>query len=126
MVTLNLRDGSTLKLDLAIEQDRVRFNSLGRAVSGKDNSQAVTGFWLSTKDQPAFTLPIPKKFTKIDFYAEYLIDRSTNEKRGEVIRIQADDVCLVATRYYKENSMIRFDLIHTGKPRFSPHGGANV
>lgn len=123
MVTLNLKDGSTLKLNLADEQDRARFNSLGRATSNKNNAQAVMGFWLSPKDQPAVTLPIPKKFQKIDFYAEYLINRSTNEKLGEIIRIQADDVCLTATRYYKENSMIRFDLTHTGKPRFSPHGG---
>lgn len=125
MVTLNLKDGSTLKLDLANEQDRVRFNSLGRAVLSKDSSQVVTGFWLSTKDQPAFTMPIPKKFQKIYFYAEYLVDKETQQKRGEVIRIQADDVCWAVTRYYKENSMIRFDLLHTGKPRFSPIGGSN-
>lgn len=122
MVTLNLKDGSTLKLDLSKEQDRERFNSLGHAASTK-SAEVVTGLWLHTKDQPVITLPIPKKFRKIYFYSEYLIDKESQEKRGEVIRIQADDVCLMVTRYYKENAMVRVDLLKTGIPRFSPTGG---
>lgn len=123
MITLNLKDGSTLKLDLSKEPDREKFNSLGQSLSSKNNSEVVTGLWLLADGQPAVTLPLPKRFRRVFFYVEPLVDRASGELRGEVIRMQADDVCSVITRYYREGSkMVRVDLQHTGKPRFSPGG----
>lgn len=120
MVTLNLKDGSTLKLDLSNEADREKFNQLGHPTN---NSQAVTGLWLLNEGQPAITLPLPKRFRRVFFFVDTLKDKSSGDLRGDVIRVQADDVCLVVTRYYKENGkMVRVDLQHTGKPRFSPGG----
>jgi len=123
MITLNLKDGSTLKLDLSKDTDRERFNFLGQNLSSKNNSEVVTGLWLLADGQPAVTLPLPKRFRRVFFYVEPLFDRASDEIRGEVIRLQADDVCSVITRYYREGSkMVRVDLQHTGKPRFSPGG----
>lgn len=123
MVTLNLKDGSTLKLDLSKDADREKFNSLGQALSSKNNSEIVTGLWLLAEGQPAVTLPLPKRFRRVFFYVEPLTDRESGELRGEVIRLQADDVCAVITRYYREGGkMVRVDLQHTGKPRYSPGG----
>lgn len=122
MVTLNLKDGSTLKLDLSKEADREKFNSLGQSLSS-NTSETVTGLWLLAEGQPAVTLPLPKRFRRVFFYVDAMRDRESGELRGEVIRLQADDVCMVITRYYKENGkMVRVDLQHTGKPRFSPGG----
>lgn len=118
MVTLNLKDGSTLKLDLSKETDREKFNSLGQRLSSKLNSEVVTGLWLLADGQPAVTLPLPKKFRRVFFYVDPLTDRASGELRGEVVKIQSDDVCLVITRYYREGGkMVRVDLQHTGKPR---------
>jgi len=117
MVTLNLKDGRTLKLDLSNEADRERFNSLGQ--SSSKNSETVTGLWLITEGQPAVTLPLPKRFRRVFFYVESLIDKRSGEQRGDVIRIQADDVCMVVTRYNNER-MVRVDLQHTGRSMFSP------
>lgn len=123
MVTLNLKDGSTLKLDLSKAADRERFNFLGQALSSKNNSEIVTGLWLLAEGQPAVTLPLPKRFRRVFFYVEPLMKRESDELMGEVIRVQADDVCLVVTRYYREGGkMVRVDLQHTGKPRYSPGG----
>lgn len=123
MVTLNLKDGSTLKLDLSKDADRERFNFLGQALSSKNNSEIVTGLWLLAEGQPAVTLPLPKRFRRVFFYVEPLMKRESDELMGEVIRLQADDVCLVVTRYYREGGkMVRVDLQHTGKPRYSPGG----
>lgn len=124
MVTLNLKDGSTLKLDLSKATDRERFNFLGQNLSSKRNSEIVTGLWLLADGQPAVTLPLPKRFRRVFFYVDPLIDRESGDLRGEVIRVQCDDVCQVITRYYREGGkMVRVDLQHTGKPRFSPAGG---
>lgn len=123
MVTLNLKDGSTLKLDLSKDADRERFNFLGQNLSSKRNSEIVTGLWLLAEGQPAVTLPLPKRFRRVFFYVEPLMKRESDELMGEVIRLQADDVCLVVTRYYREGGkMVRVDLQHTGKPRYSPGG----
>lgn len=123
MINLNLKDGSTLKLDLSKEPDREKFNTLGQCLSSKNNSEIVTGLWLLAEGQPAVTLPIPKRFRRVFFYVEPLTDKQTSELRGEVIRMQADDVCTIITRYYKESGkMVRVDLQKTGEPRFSPGG----
>lgn len=119
MVSVNLKDGSTLKLDLTVKADRDTFNRLGQ-YSSKDNTKTVTAIWFLQDDKPALTLPIPNKFRKVFFFVEQLIDKEERPK-GDVVQIQADDVNLTVTRYYRETGkMIRVDLRHTGKSRFSP------
>lgn len=119
MVTLNLKDGSTLKLDLSQPTDREKFNSLGQRLNSKP-SDAVTGIWINTENQNV-TLPIPSKFRRVFFYCETLMDKATQEERGEVVHLQADDVRLTITQYRKQK-MVRVDLRHTGKQRFDPGG----
>lgn len=121
MVSVNLKDGSTLKLDLTVETDRAFFNKLGQPTSSsKDAQTTVTALWFLQDDRPALTLPIPNKFRRVFFFVEQMFDKDQIAK-GDVVRIQADDVSLVVTRYYRENGkMIRVDLRHTGKQRFRP------
>lgn len=122
MIILNLKDGSALKLDLKMDTDRERFNFLGQNLTSK-NSEVVTGIWLQPDEaEPSITLPLPKRFRRVFFYAELLRD-AEGILRGERIRVQADEVCLIVTRYYKENGKrINIDLQHTGKSRFFPGG----
>lgn len=119
MVTLNLKDGSTLKLDLSQAGDRGRFNSLGQRLSSK-NSDIVTAIWFSQEGQ-AVTLPIPtQRFRRVFFYCEELIEKASQENRGVIVHVQADEVRLTATAYRRQGGMIRLELRHTGKHRFSP------
>jgi len=113
MVRLNLKDGSVLKLDLKKDSDRERFNQLGQGLSSK-LSETVTGIWFLKDDSsPAVTLPIPQRFRRVFFYLEPLIDRE-NVHRGDFVWLQADEVSLTITKYFKDG-MFKVDLRYRGK-----------
>jgi hypothetical protein len=107
MVSLNLKDGKTVKFNLSEEADRESFNAYGRD-AGK-----VTGIWI-TNNKKSCTLPIPTRFRRVLFYCELI-------KTGEAIVVQADGVRLVITNYYGDGSPnVRVNLIKTGKQMFMP------
>lgn len=125
MVTLNLVNGETLKLDIAKKADRERFNSLGQSSSNNDSKSSITGIWFNTENH-GITLPIPRKFRRVFFYGELLMGKG-DQPTGEVITIQADDVRMTVTSYYrKEGKMARVDLLHTGRPNRWNNGGNNA
>ena len=113
MVTLNLKNGETLKLDIREEADRERFNSLGQATS-KD-SETITGIWFNTENH-GITLPTPRKFRRVFFYGE-LLTSEDGQPTGEQITVQADGIRMIVTSYYrKQGKMARVDLWCTGQP----------
>jgi len=58
------------------------------------------------------------------FFGELLLDKKSNEVKGEKIIIQADNVRLTITGYdRKEGTMHRIHVKNTGKQRFNPNGG---
>lgn len=68
-----------------------------------------------------YTLPIPVGFSAKAYMAELVWDRDNMPAAvGERISVQADDVLLVLTVYYK--GVARADLRKIGKPRFLSPG----
>ncbi len=119
MVTLNLKNGNTLKLDISKKSDREKFNSLGQSSSDSDT---ITGIWFNTENH-GITLPTPRKFRRVFFYGELLMNEDSKPK-GEQITIKADDVRMTVTSYYRASGkMARVDLWHTGRPNRWNNGG---
>lgn len=114
MIVLNRRDGKTERFDLADEAETKRLNVLG---ADPQAASAITGFALKIEGRST-TLPTPKRFRRVSFFAEVVRDRDGSVV-GERLSVQADEIEVSATMWILTDSA-RVEIWKKGRRVFSP------
>ena len=120
MIKVNFRDGTTLAFDLNKEADRKQWLEWS---SVADFQKRITGVGI-LHNKRFLTVPFPKRFRKIQFFAELVYSEKKGEKRllGEKLICHADEIKLTVLVYtYKDPPppvLSRIDMERIGKQMF--------
>ena len=120
MIKVNFKDGTTLAFDLQKEDDRQQWLEWS---SVRDFQTRITGVGI-LHDKRFITLPFPKRFKKIRFYAELVFSEKKGEKRllGERLVCHADETKVSMLVYTYNNPpppvLCRIDVERIGKQMF--------
>ena len=122
MIKVNCKNGKTLSFNLADDKEANEWQKL----SGEGEFQSqITGIGILYNTQ-WHTLPMPKRFRRIDVKAELIRVQKEGIMReiGERIVYQADDIQISLIVYYGNRpKMARIDVKKIGKKRFTPMRG---
>ena len=90
MVNVNFRDGTTLAFDLNVAEDLRQWEEWSNA---KDFQGRITGIGI-LHNKRFLTIPHPKKFKKIRFYADLVYSEKKGKRRlmGERLVCHADEI----------------------------------
>jgi len=120
MIKVNFKDGTTLEFDLTKEDDQRQWAEWSSTL---DFQNRITGAGI-LHNKRFLTVPLPKKFRRVKFYADLVHSQKRGEKRllGERLICHADDVKLSLMVYTYNNPpppvLSRIDLERTGKQMF--------
>lgn len=120
MVKVNLKDGTTLAFDLLKADDQQQWLEWS---SVPDFQKRITGVGI-LHNKKFITLPLPKRFKKIRFYAELVYKERAGEKSllGEKLTCHADEVKMTMMVYTHSNTpppvLCRLDIERIGKQMF--------
>lgn len=120
MVKVNFRDGTTLQFDLNKEDDMKQWLEWS---SVPDFQRRITGVGI-LHNKRFLTVPYPKRFRKIQFFAELVYSEKKGEKRllGEKLICHADEIKLTMLVYTYKNPpppiLSRIDMERIGKQMF--------
>jgi len=120
MIKVNLRDGQTLAFDLNREEDQKQWLEWS---SVTDFQNRISGIGILHNGK-FHTLPFPKKFNLVRFYAELVYNEKNGVKRkvGEKLICHADYIKLEIMVYTYDNPpppiSARIDLRKVGKQMF--------
>ncbi len=121
MIKVNLRDGTTLAFDLQKQDD---FQQWLEWSSVKDFQSRITGIGI-LHNKKFITLPFPKRFKKIKFYADLVYsEKRDGDKRllGERLVCHADEIKFSVLVYTYNNPpppmLCRLDMERIGKQMF--------
>lgn len=120
MIKVNFKDGTTLAFDLHKEEDKRQWDEWSMV---SDFQQSITGIGI-LHDKKFHTIPVPKRFHRIQFYAE-LVFKSGDDGRqvaGERIVCHADEVKMELMIYTHKNPpppmLSRISMMKIGKQVF--------
>lgn len=120
MVKVNFNDGSTLEFDLNKEDDQKQWEEW---TAVKDFQDRITGIGI-LHSKKFHTLPFPKRFKKVRFFAESVFStkKGIRRKLGEKVVIHADEIVLELLVYTFENPpppiQSRTTMLRLGKQMF--------
>lgn len=124
MLKVNFKDGTTLEFDLDVAEDVRQWDEWSNA---SDFQGRITGIGI-LHNKRFLTLPCPKKFRKVRFYADLVYSEKKGESRlmGERIVCHADDIKLQLLVYTYKNPpppvLCRMDMEKIGKQMFPAVG----
>lgn len=123
MIKVNFRDGTTLAFDLSKDDDKRQWLEWSGI---QDFQSKITGIGI-LNDKKFHTIPHPKRFKKITFYAELVFSEKKGKRRqlGERLVCHADNVKLELLVYTYTNPpppvLARIDIGKIGKQMFPGH-----
>ena len=121
MIKVNFKDGSTIDFDLQKDEDNAQWLEWS---SVKDFQKKITGIGI-LHQKKFLTLPFPKRFRKVRFYADLVYTHKKGVKRllGERIVCHADEVKYSLLMYTYDKPpppvLCRVDVEKIGKQMFS-------
>lgn len=117
MIKLNFKDGTTLEFNLEKEDDLKQWLEWSRV---EDFQNRITGIGI-LHDKKHHTLPLPKGFRHIRFFAELMYSEKGGEKRllGERVSCHSDNVqiSMLVYTYKKPPILTRVDVRRIGYQR---------
>jgi hypothetical protein len=124
MLKVNFKDGSTLEFNLARDDDLRQWQEWS---SVPDFQGRITGVGI-VHCKRFMTVPLPKRFRRVRFYAELVFGKKNGEQQliGERLTCHADETkftLLVYTGNPPPPVLCRFDVEKIGKQMFP---GANI
>lgn len=120
MIKVNFKNGDTLQFDLTKDDDLKQWNEWSNV---KEFQSKIRGIGI-LHNKKYHTLPYPKRFKKIKFYAEIIYRNKDNVNKilGEKITCHADNIKLSLLVYTYNNPappiLSRVDMIKIGKQMF--------
>lgn len=123
MIKVNFRDGTTLAFDLSKADDKKQWVEWSGA---KDFQAKITGLGI-LHDRKFHTIPYPKRFRKVIFYAELVFSEKKGKRRqlGERLVCHADEIKLSLLVYTYTNPpppvLVRINVEKIGKQMFPGH-----
>jgi hypothetical protein len=120
MLRINTDSGQTLSLDLAEDADARKWEAFRRDHRFQGTIRAISVY----AEGRLFALPMPRRFRRISWEAELLVD-PRNGATAERVVCQADAVRLILTVRRRRNAPVsaRVDLERIGELRHSPWNG---
>jgi len=127
MIKVNFKDGTTLALDLSSDDDLKQWEEWSNA---KDFQGRITGIGI-LHNKRFLTIPYPKRFRRIRFYADLVYSERKGERKlmGEKLTCHADEIKLTLLVYtYKDPPppvLCRMDMERIGKQMFPGQSAVN-
>jgi hypothetical protein len=125
MIKVNFCDGTTLEFNLDKANDLHQFDEWSLV---QDFQKKITGIGIF-HDKRYYTLPLPKRFKHVQFYAEnvFKFKHGSKNKIAEKVICHADNVKLSLTVYTLDKKNIpiisRIDLVNIGRQVFTGQVG---
>lgn len=124
MLMVNLSDGTTLKFDLDKDHERKMWEEWSTA---SDFQTKIRGIGV-LHDGNYYSVPIPKRFKRIQFFAErvFNVKKGVQRKSGERVTCHCDEIKIDVLVYTYKNPpppiRLRLDISRIGKQMFPAVG----